>query len=168
MEFHGAVGTTRCWMLPCPSCLVGWVPIVPDGTTYGYRLASEVGCSGDFSLPDWPDNGCEPEHVAWWAAWRAGELPPPMAVDQARARAYAQKVVASTLKAIPARPEEGNLRAAAYTCGSWAKAGSLPVSPIAKELMRRASGVGLDPNTLAPKLAAAFRAGMAVPARMPR
>jgi hypothetical protein len=125
-EFRRAVSTVRCWMMPCPSCLVGWVPLVPDRSRFGYRLASEVGCSGDFGDPDWPNNGCEPEHVAWWFAWKAGELPPLPEPDD-RQRAYARGAVRNALAA--------------------ALEGKNPLSA-ARAAGRFATAAGYDPNAL--------------------
>jgi hypothetical protein len=95
-ELRRAVATTRGWMAPCPCCLVGWVPVLPDGSRFGYRLDPAIGCSGDFAEPGWPDNGCSPSAVAWWAAWRAGDLPPLPAPDD-RQRAYARGVIRNCL-----------------------------------------------------------------------
>ena len=84
-EFMGAVVTKACWFLPCPvDCCPGWVPLVPDGSRFGYRLAAEDGCT----------RGCEAPEILWWQNWRLGDLP---ALERGepdeRARRYATGVV---------------------------------------------------------------------------
>jgi hypothetical protein len=158
MAFVGAVATVRCWMAPCPSCLVGWVPVVPDGSRYGYRLA-EIGCSGDLALPGWPDNGCEPALVAWWAALRAGETPPPPEPDE-RQRAYARAVVRNAL----ADAMDGkNAYVAARRSGGYVKPAGLAPDVLVTAFMAAVPGQ-LDEH----KLMTAVLVGTAIPGRLPR
>lgn len=62
LAFMGARATTSCWMVPCPCCLSGWVPVLPSGSRFGYRVAVSDGCSGR----------CDPADVTWWYWWRLG------------------------------------------------------------------------------------------------
>lgn len=95
LEFIGARPTLRGWMLPCPACLVGWVPIVPDGTRFGYRVAVELGCIDVSDGLDRP-GGCEAPDVAWWHSWRMGVLPPREPPGD-RQRRYAYAAVRNAL-----------------------------------------------------------------------
>src|SRR4051794_8167283 len=82
LEFLGCRDTLNGFLCPCPTCLVGWCAVLPDGTEFGYRLGVEYGCS----------DGCEPKLVAWWHAWRMGELPPKQEPSEGQRR-YARGAV---------------------------------------------------------------------------
>jgi hypothetical protein len=157
-EFRRAVATVRCWMLPCPSCGVGWVPLVPDGTRFGYQLAGEVGCSGDFADPNWPNAGCEPEHVAWWFAWKAGELPSLPELDD-RQRAYARGAVKN---ALAAALKGENPLAAARDAGRFATAAGYDHEELGTAFAV-AAGERVEPH----QLLNAILIGAATPGRIP-
>lgn len=146
LEFLGCRGTFECWLIPCPCCCRGWVPVVPDGTEFGYRTAVEIGCS----------RGCEPELVAWWHAWRLGEpVPRPKATDDQRryARAAVRRALGDALvgKDVIARAREA---------GRFADAAGLAVDHLADAFAQ----AGKVPPHLAH---AAILAGTATPARLP-
>lgn len=155
LEFIGAMATLRCWLLPCPACLDGWTPIVPDGSHYGYRLAVEVGCSV----------GCEAPLVAWWHAWRTGDLPPHAPGEPGQAARYASACVRRLLQELPEHPTIEQLRSVAYRAGGWLEAGGLTADGTAAALLAAASRAGLpEPSAV---LAAAMLAGRAQPRRVP-
>jgi hypothetical protein len=154
LEFLGARETVAGWLLPCPACCRGWVPLAARGDAYELHLG--IGCT----------RGCDPAHIVWWRCWRTGELPP-LVEDQGRAYRYARGAIRRVLKGLPPRPSEGALRAAAYAAGRWAEAGGGPAGPVARYLMAAARKAGLVPEAVAPKLARAFKAGRAVPGRTP-
>jgi hypothetical protein len=136
---------------------LGWVPLLPDGTPDGYELASQIGCSA----------GCHPIAIAWWAAWRAGDLPPRPPADE-RGRRYAAAVVGRVLNELPPHPTVGDLRRAAYELGRWLQAGELPVEPVAAALLGAAGRGGHDLVDLANRLAADLSAGRSQPGRLPK
>jgi hypothetical protein len=155
LEFLGAKGTLKCWLLPCPACLTGWVPIAPDGTRFGYRLAVEIGCS----------DGCDVPEVAWWHSLQCGVLPPPEPPDPDRARRYARACIRRILVDIPERPTIEGLRAASYKIGGWLQAGGIPADGAASALLGAAARAGLtDVGWI---LAEAMTAGRARPGRVP-
>ena len=158
-DFLGAVATVRCWMFPCPACCDGWVGLVPDGTQYGYRIASDVGCSA----------GCGGADIAWWQLWRLACLPP-QAVDPVtwRGRAYAKAVLRRLLADLPSTPSEADLRRTAFQLGRWLEAGGLSADLVAPGLLAAGERAGLPRATIAPALAAAVTAGRADPARVPQ
>jgi hypothetical protein len=158
-EFLGAKATVKSWLLPCPACCLGWVPLMPDGTSDGYRLAAEIGCSV----------GCEAPAVFWWQAWRLGELlaREPAQADE-RAQRYARGALRRILGELPDRPTVPELRRAAFAAGRWLAAGDLPADPVARALLAAAARAGLDPIAVANKLAADLVAGCARPGRLPR
>ena len=155
LGFLGAKETVAGWLLPCPCCCQGWVALACRGHSYDLHLG--IGCT----------RGCDPAHIAWWRLWRLGEVPPQVVDDPRRAYAYARGVIRRIFEGLPPRPSESTLRAAAYAAGRWAEAGGIPAAPIAKYLMAAAGRAGLAPEVVAPKLARAFRAGRAVPGRVP-
>jgi hypothetical protein len=158
-EFLGAVATKACWLLPCPACCVGWVPLVPDGSRFVYRLVAEIGCSA----------ACEAPEILWWQGWRLGDLPAlkPMEAGE-RDQRYATGALRRILGDLPARPTKRQLTGAAYQSGGWLETGDLPAAPVAHALLAAADRAGLDPDTIAPELAAALTAGRARPGRLPR
>lgn len=155
-EFLGAVATEECFLMVCPACLIGWVAIVPDGTRFGYRLASEIGCSA----------GCDPPEVAWWHLWRLGELPPPPPPGE-RARRYAAGAIRRTLADLPERPSRDQLRRVAFDAGRWLEAGGLSTNAVARVLLDAAGRAALDGPALSAELAASIQAGRAQPGRVP-
>ena len=154
LEFIGCRATLEGFMLPCPSCCTGWVPVLPDGTQFGYRLASEAGCS----------DGCDGPSVAWWHAWRMGELPPRAQPDE-RAKRYALGCIKRALVDIPDKPTLAQLKGAAFEIGSWLQAGGLDTGPAAHALLGAAKRAGLDDQAMV--LASAVSAGRARPGRIP-
>ena len=154
----GAVQTVRCWMYPCPACCQGWVALLPDGTQYGYSIATSLGCS----------TGCSGPDIAWWQLWRLGCLPPRDVVPAtARARAYARAVIRRQLAELPAAPTAEQLRKTAYQLGRWLEAGNLSADLVAPALLAAGKRSGLGREVLASPLAAAVTAGRADPARVP-
>jgi hypothetical protein len=156
LAFLGCQGTLEAWLAPCPCCCRGWVPVLPlgDADPYAYRLAVEAGCS----------RGCEPPAVAWWHAWKMGDLPPPVPPDD-RAERYARGAIRRLLAALPERPSLARLKAAAFWAGQWLAAGRLPTEPVADALLHAAVRAGLDEHVEA--LASAVTAGRAKPGRVP-
>ena len=155
LEFLGCRGSLECWLMPCPSCCRGWVPIVPDGTPDGYRLAAEVGCT----------IGCAESHIRWWHLWRLGLLPPSAPSDPGRTRRYAAACIRRILEGLPDRPTAEQLRRAAFQIGGWLEAGGLRPDDAAAALLsaaRRANVQGLGAQ-----LAEAMTAGRARPGRVP-
>jgi hypothetical protein len=158
-EFLGAVATEACWFLPCPACCQGWVPLVPDGSRFGYRLVAEIGCSA----------ACEAPEILWWQGWRLGDLPAlkPMEAGE-RAWRYAYGALRRVLSELPDRPDRERLLRTAFDAGRWLAAGDLPAAPVADALLAAADRAGFDPDTIAPVLADALTAGRARPGRLPR
>lgn len=159
LEFIGCRGTLQCWLLPCPCCCVGWVPVVPigDADPYGYRLAAaEVGCSA----------GCDSPEILWWHLWRLG-VPPPTSepADPTRARRYAGACVRRILGDLPERPTLEALRSSAYRIGGWLEAGNIAPDGAAAALLAAASRGGHCNS--AHLLAEAMTAGRAQPGRVP-
>jgi hypothetical protein len=155
LEFLGARETVAGWLLPCPCCCQGWVPLAARGGAYELHLS--IGCT----------RGCDPAYIAWWHSWRLGEIPPRLAEDRERAYRYARGAIRRVLAGLPPNPSERSLRGAAYAAGRWAEAGGLPAGPVATHLIAAARRAGLNPEAVAPKLARAFKAGRAVPGRIP-
>lgn len=159
--FLGARKTIAAWLLPCPICCCGWVPIVPDHREDGgYRLGVEVGCSA----------GCDdPAEMMLMHLLRQGELPAqePIEADERAAR-YAKGCLRRILGNLPPRPSHAQLRRAAYDAGRWLEAGHLPADPVARALLSAAARAGHEPASIAPKLAADVLAGRSRPGRMPR
>ena len=155
--FLGARRTVGGWLMPCPICCAGWVPLVPAGD--GYRLGVEVGCS----------RGCDDAaEMMRMHLLRLGELPTREAVEpDERARRYATGAIRRILGSLPERPSQTQLRRAAFDAGSWLEAGHLPADPVAKALLTAAVRAGLDLHPLASKLAADVLAGRASPGRVP-
>jgi hypothetical protein len=135
------------------------VPLLPDGSWYGYRLAAEIECS----------QGCEAPEILWWQGWRLADLTAhePVEPDE-RARRYAAGALRRILGELPEVPTERQLTGSAYQTGRWLETGRLPAEPVAGTLLAAAARAGLDPVTIAPKLAAALTAGRARPGRLPR
>jgi hypothetical protein len=154
-----AAATQVCFLQPCPANCPGWVPVVPDGSRFGYRLAAEVGCT----------RGCDAPKILWWQNWRLGDLPAlePGEPDE-RARRYATVVVRGILGELPDVPSLRQLRRAAFAIGNWLDTSRLPVELIADLLLCAAARAKLDPISVAPVLAAAVTAGRARPGRVPQ
>jgi hypothetical protein len=148
------------WLVVCPcDCCQGWCRLLPDpGDRFDYVLDLVNGCS----------RGCPPEELAWWRLWRLGQIPPrePLPADQ-RGQCYARGALRRVLGELPERPTLPELRRAAFAAGRWLAAGELPAAPVARALLAAADRAGLDPHTLASKLAADLSAGRARPGRLP-
>ena len=147
LEFLGCRGTLMCWFVPCPTCCVGWVPVVPDGSEFGYRTAVEIGCSA----------GCDPPAVAWWHYWRLGILPPAPDPTEAQQR-YARGAVRRALDdvfngkdAIARARDAGRFAEAAGLefeplANAFAKAGAVPVTAVLPQLLAGAATPARLPN----------------------
>ena len=146
IEFLGCRGTLECWLAPCPSCLRGWVAVVPDGTEFGYRVAVETGCS----------RGCAPELVAWWEEWRMGQCPPPPPASETQRR-YARGAVR---RALGDALSGNDVLAAARDAGRYVAAAGLVPEHLAEAFAR----AGKLPQ---PRVHAALLAGAATPGRLP-
>lgn len=146
LEFLGCRAALEAWLLPCPACLEGWVLIAPDGTRFGYRLAVETGCSA----------GCEPPLVAWWRAWRLGDLPPPEPPSE-RQRRYAHAAVRNALDdVLRGKDPIGRARDA----GRFAEAAGFELQSLAAAFARTGRVQFHD-------VLASLLAGAATPARLP-
>jgi hypothetical protein len=151
------------WLVMCPACHsspCGWCRLLPDpADRFDYVLDLANGCS----------HGCEGPEVSWWHLWRSGLLPPhePLPADE-RTRRRARGIVRRIIEGVPERPSERQLTGAAYQSGRWLEQGELPAELVADPLLAAAGRAGLDPATIAPKLAAALTAGRAHPGRLPR
>jgi hypothetical protein len=154
-EFMGALPTERCWVYPCPCpWCSGWVALLPCGWD-SYRIA-EIGCSAD----------CDEDQVHRWQFWRLGmPMHEPLPADE-QSRRRAAGIVRRILEDLPEQPSERQLTGAAYQSGRWLEQGALPAEMVADPLLTAAARAGLDPATIAPKLAAALTAGRARPGRL--
>ena len=147
IEFLGAASTLRCWMQPCPVCLVGWVPVVPDDQRLAYRLAVEIGCSA----------GCDGPEVSWWHMWRMGILAPAEPPDE-RQRRYAYAAVRNALNdvlqgqdAVRRARDAGRFAEAAgfdleSLAAAFAKAGKVPLQAVLPSLLTGAAAPARLPN----------------------
>lgn len=163
LEFLGATATAAAYVMPCPCCLLEAVALVPDGTPYGYRVAVELGCGGD----------CPPELIAWWHAWRLGELPAEApAAPTARARAYARAAAAAELRSLAApaaRRDPGRaMRDVAFRIGRILEPGGLPADDVAEALLLAGEALGMSPAEAEALARQAMLAGMATPRQLPR
>jgi hypothetical protein len=122
---------------------------VPDGTSDGYRLAAEVGCSC----------GCDPAEVAWWWLWKLGELPA-QAPDQRQQR-YARGAVRKILVELQENLNAAEVRHRAYRIGQLTAAAELDLEIVAAALKRTIHPSALHAATQA------LTAGRARPARLP-
>jgi hypothetical protein len=137
----GAKATVRCWLLPCPACCQGWVPLVPSATDERDYAIGPIGCS----------RSCEHDAVARWHRLKTRQ-PEAFQPDE-RERRYARKVIENTLVEAAERPKR-----AALACGQWcASAGFTP--PIL--LATVADAAGIDPALILDP----FTDGLAAPAR---
>lgn len=162
-EFLGATATAAAYVMPCPACVWGWVALVPDGRPFGYRVAFEHGCR----------EGCPPELVAWWHAWRQGELPRPVfGKPTARAQAYARAAATAEIRSLAGetarREPRQALRDAAFRIGRVLQSGGLPEDDAAEALLLAARGLGIDLTEAAALTRMALLAGSAAPRELPR
>jgi hypothetical protein len=156
LEWLGAVATERCWLLPCPACCVGWVPLAPGPGEYGYTLAVGVGCSAAC--------GADAAELAWRHMWRNGTLPPRTAAEPAAwMKRYAERAVRGIWRDLPDPPSLAQLRRATFASGQWLQAGGLPDRLVERAVALAAQRAMVDLQTLAADLLA----GRARPARLP-
>jgi hypothetical protein len=155
-EFVGALPAQKCWVYPCPCPWCGgWVALVPSGWD-SYEIAA-IGCSA----------GCDEDQVHRWQFWRLGvPMYEPLPADE-RTQRRAAGIVRAIIRDLPELPTERQLTGSAYRTGRWLGQSKLPSKLVADPLLAAAARAGLDPVTIAPKLAAALTAGRARPGRLP-
>lgn len=157
--FMGAKATVDGYLLPCPLCWRGWVPLAPNRhEPDGYRLAVEVGCSRGC------DDAAEMMRAHLLCLSKLSPPPPP----SARERAYATACARRILRDLPARPSLPRLRSAAHELGSWLEAGDLDEQAALAALLNAAARNGLDRTDAGPVLGAALASGRLQPGRLPQ
>lgn len=158
-EFLGAKPTVRGWLLPCPCCVQGWCALLPsDADPHGYELAAEAGCS----------RGCSPEDIAWWQAWRLGELPSqvPREPDRQARRYLAGAVRHAARRIVEAQDPLAVLKREAFALGSLAAGTGADPAEIAHALGVAARHARLPAEPAARAIGAAVLAGTAQPRGM--
>jgi hypothetical protein len=162
-EFLGSTATAAAYVVPCPCCLHGWVALVPDGRPFGYRIAFELGCG----------EGCPPELVAWWHAWRNGDLPAEEPAEPTpRARAYARAAAVAEIRSLAApaarRDPRRAMRDVAFRIGRILEPGGQPADDVAGALLLAGEALGVESVEAAALARQAVLAGMARPRELPR
>jgi hypothetical protein len=147
LTFLGARETVGGWLLHCPCCCSGWVPLAPRGD--GYEIELSIGCT----------RGCDPNEITWWHCWRTGTLPPETEPDE-RQRRYARGAVKN---ALAAALEGKNPLSAARDAGRFAAAAGYHPNALSVAFVAAANGK-VDEHTLLN----AIRVGAATPGRLPR
>lgn len=161
LDFIGTIGTTVCFLAPCPCCCVAWVPVLPDGTEWGYRLAVEHGCN----YRRGPDHdSCDPAEIARWAMIRRGDIPPRQAVPVSDAgRRYTRGAMFKAGEAVLGDADPAaRILIEARNLGSLAAGTGSDCGPILATLGRVAAAAGLPPEILG-ELHDAVLAGSANP-----
>ena len=137
----GAKASVRCWLLPCPACCRGWVPVVPSASDERDYAIGPIGCT----------RGCSHHDVAAWHRLKIGQ-PQPYQPDE-RARRYARRVIENRLDEAPDDP-----RRAAFVCARWCHCAGL-APPIVLATVAEAGRV--EPADILDS----FMAGLDAPAR---
>lgn len=156
-SYLGARKTARAWLMPCPSCCRGWVPLAPDHhDATGYRIAVEVGCSA----------GCDdPGELTLMHFLRLGELPPrePVTADE-RAERYVRGAARHAARRIAQAADPARqLQREAFTLGGLAAGAGTDPAAVARALAVTARHVGVPAEIAVPIIGKYVRAGTARP-----